>query len=328
MTFLQGENINLGIAKEASRGTLATPSTWIPARTPTGIAPVVEETIIRETRGTSISSQGVSITQERAEGDLEFNLRSNSIGLLLLSLLGSVSSEETSDDGVYEHTFNVLTGNPQYPTLSLALSQLGQQDYAYTNALVSSLEVRLPLDDLANATAQFIAASESAQSDYTPAFASNDHYFRHYDATVKIAENVTALNAAPALSVKEFSNSIVNNARVNQYIGNQNPSDVLAMILEITGSLSVDYAGETFHDLYTNKGSRALQIELKRSDITIGSNSNPTITFVYPNVTISNRTQDRPLDELVTESLDFQAHFDSTAGKAIEVKLINEQVSY
>lgn len=330
MAYLKGEDVNLGVARETVRGTPETPSQWIPGRTPTGVRQIVEKAPIRETRGTGIGSQGSVVVQKRAEGDLEFNVRNNSIGMLFLSLLGTVNTS-AAGTGAYSHVFTVQTGNPQFPVLTLGLSQLGQQDYEYTRCLVTSLEIRTPVNDLVNATVSFVGASEATHADYTPAFVSTDHYFRHYDVTIKLASNVAGIAGASALKVKEFSLAIVNNGRVNQNVSELNPGDVLAVLHEITGSLRIDYQDETFHDLYADGSYRALQISMVRTDIDIdsgGGTQNPTVTILLPKVSFESRDTDRPIDDIVSDTLEFTAHYDETETKAIQVTVVNNIANY
>lgn len=329
MAYIKGEDINLGIARETVRGTPEAPATFIAGRTPTGVRLVVDKTPIRETRGGGMSSQGSVPVMKRAEGDLEFNVKNGSIGYLLLSLLGQVNSAANGD--AYSHVFTILTGNPQHPTLTLALSQLGMQDYRYKKAIVTSLEIRTPVDDLVNATASFVGVDEEAVSDFTVAFPSTDHYFRHYDVTIKMAANVAGLAAASAMSVKEFSISMVNNGRVNQNIGELNPGDVLGIMHEITGSLVLDYTDETYHDIYAGEEYRAMQITMKRTDVElddVDDTINPEVTIVLPKVSFTNNEPDRPIDDIVSQGIEFMAHYDEDESKGIEVTIVNEIANY
>lgn len=332
MSYLLGENVNLGIGGESAvaRGTGVAPSIWVPGRTPTGVRPVVEKTMLRETTGSGVQSQGSEIIQKRAEGDLEFNVKCNSIGWMLRSLLGSSASVAKSapNGAVYDHTFSVLTGNPQHPTLTLALAQLGQQHYEYAGALVSSLEIRTPIDDLVNATASFIARGEATHADYIPSFSSGDVPFRMQDVSIKLAADTTGLAAATPISVKDFSLSINSNARPDMNLGSVSPADVIALLLEIGGSLSLDYTGTTYHDLFTAGSYRAMRITMTRSDVTIGSSANPTLQIDLPKVSFEDLSPDRPLDDTVKENLSFTAHYDSTTAKAISVVLSNLITTY
>lgn len=327
MAVLKGEDINIGFERETTRGTFETPAIWMPARTPNGLKPMNEKVLIKETKGSGVASQGSEIVQARAEGDVEFNVRNGSLGFLLTSLFGSLATT-TLESGVYQHVLNVLTGNAQYPTISAGVANGGMQDYKYTMGLVTSLEIRTPIDDLVNATAQMVFQSESTNSSFTVAFPDDDYYFRHYDVEIKIASDVSGLGAANALTPKEFSLSMNNNGRVDQNIGSVNPADVLGLIMEITGSISFNKVDETYHDLYINNTERAMQITMTRSDITIGTENNPTITFVMPKITFESFEPDRPIDDIVKEALNFQAHHDDTEGYAIRATLVNEVSDY
>lgn len=330
--YLLGESVNLGVGGEsaAARGTGVTPSIWIPARTPSGIRAVLEKVLLRETRGSGIMSNGSEIVQTRAEGDLEFNLRLNSIGWIFQSLFGSSTpvAKSAPNAAVYDHTFSVLLNNPQHPTLTLGLGAPNAQDYEYKNAVVNSLEIRTPVDDLVNATVGFIAKSEAEHADYTASFATSDSCFRQQDVSIKIAADTASLAGATTIKLKELTLSINNNARPDMNIGSLSPNDVLAMLMEIGGSFKIDYQGKTYHDLFTAGTSQALQITMTRTDLTIGSSANPALVITLPKITFEDLTPDRPLDDVVKEDIKFIAHYDATAAKAISVVLTNLITTY
>lgn len=327
MPYLKGEDINLGFAKEGTRGTYAAPTIYLPARTPSGVKLAVDKTLVRETSGGGMSSTGAIVVQTRAEGDVEFNIRARSIGFLLYSLLGS-KAVSTLASGVYEHVFTLLQGSPQFPTLSLVLSQLGFQDYKYIRSVVKSLEIRTPVTDLANATANFLAAEEATVADVTVAFDDTDYYFLPQNIEIKIAADVAGLGAASALALKDFSLSIDSNARVNQNISEITPSDVLSLLTEISGSLVMDYTAETAHDAFLAGTYYAMSITMTRDDIDLGSGNSPSISIVLPRVSYEKHDPDRPIDDIVTEKIDFMAHHSTDEGYGIEVTVVNDLASY
>lgn len=330
MSYLLGESVNIGVGVESTRGTAVSPQAWIAGRTPTGIRPVVDKVLVAETKASRISSQGSEIVQRRVEGDLEFNLKNETIGWILKSLMGSVTSAlKGGESAVYEHEFAIQLNNPQHPSLSLALSQPnGFQDYKYNLAIPSSLSIETPIDDLATATVEFVASDEATATDYSPAFSADDYYFRNHDVTIKIASDVAGLAMASEMKTKEFSLEIINNARTNQNLGELAPSDVLALMFEITGSVTLDYTNETYHDIYMTGGYKAMEISLVRSDITIGSASNPTITITLPKVSFEDLSQDRPIDDIVTSAIEFTAHYDNDESNAILIDVVNELADY
>lgn len=331
MAYLRGESVQLGVGPESTRGTAVAPSIWIPARTPSGIKAIIDKTLIRETAGTGVMTKDSEIVHSRAEGDLEFNVRNTSIGYLLRSLMGSVSSAQEAATGAYTHTFT-LTGNvSQRPSLTLGLSQGGQQDYRYPMGVVNTLEISTPIDDLVTATASFIAASESEVADYTPAFSADDVYFRNHDVTFKVAANVAGLAAATPICLKESSLSIATNTRPNWCVSSSAPNDILSLISEITGSFTVDYENDTYHDLYTAGTYRAIEIKMIRDDLPVlgtASTLYPEITITMPKVSFEDWSPERPLDDIVTEQISYNAHYDTAAGYAVEITINNEQANY
>ena len=250
--YLRGEDINIGVGAEntSARGTIVSPQVWIPGRTPTGIAPIIEKIEIKETRASGIDTQGSEIIQKRAEGDLEFNLRCGSIGYLFKSWLGKTTPTVVEAGAVWSHLFEVLPQNPEHPSLSLGLSQPNSQDYNYGLALVKSLEIRTPVDDLVNATAGFVASKEEEKAGgaHSVAFGSTDYLFRQQDVSIKIADiganwatTKANLDASACLSLKEFSFSGDNGARVNQNIGELIPGNVLALLQSLKATLKADF---------------------------------------------------------------------------------------
>jgi hypothetical protein len=327
MAYMRGEDINVGFAVETTRLTAVSPQIWIPARTPSGINVEVIKTMMKETKGKGIVSQGSEIVGRKAVGDLEFNLRAKSIGYILKSLLGKCTTT-TQYGTAKKHLFEVLTGNPEFPTLTVGLAQEGGQHYAYNGNLINSLEIRTPVDDLVNATINFEGADEAEHTNYTVSFNAADYLFRPQDVSIKIANNVAGLATASALKPTEFAISIKNNGKIRQTIGSATPTNNLAGLMEISGTIKLDYEGKTYHDLYKTGAYKAMSISIVRGDIDYGGSTNPSITITLPKISIEKLGADRPLDDVVTESLEFNAHYDDTEAKAIKIEVINDQASY
>ena len=229
---------------------------------------------------------------------------------------------------VNSHTFEVLPNDPQFPSISLGLSQPGQQDYGYNGVLVQSLEIRTPVDDLVNATIEFAARDEAEHANYTPSFETTDYLFRPYNVEIKLAANLAGLGAASALNMKEFSLSMANNGRPQQNIGTITPTDIIANLMEITGNLVIDYEGDTYHDLFKDGTYRAMQITLTRSDIDLEGGYNPSIIIQLAKVSFEGSNPDRPIDDIVRDSLNFTAHYSSDDSEAINIVLQNTVADY
>ena len=329
MSYLKGESVSLAIGLEdpTARGTFKDPQNFIPARTPSGINVDIIKKIIKETRGSGVSSQGSEIIQRKAKGDLEFNLRVESIGFILKSLLGLCVSTVKETTAI-NHVFTKLLNNPQHPTISLALHQPNLQDYAYKGGLATKLEIRTPVDDLVNATINFIAVDEDEHADFVQVFRADDYHFRPQDISIKLATNLAGLDAAEVITLKNFRVSADNAGKPQQNLGSLVPADNLADDLEILGSMVLDYEGDTYHDLVKDGTYKAMRIELERSDITIGATSHPKIRIDLSKVSFETHTPDRPMDDIVKDNLEFMAHGTDDGSEPIEVTITNERVGY
>lgn len=331
MSLEKGDSIILGVGIEddAARGTGVDAQIWIPGRSPAGVQTVVEKKIIEETKATKFDSYGSEITQKKVEGNLEFNVRHDSIGFLLLSLLGAVSSvaKASPNDAVYDHTFSIDADNVQNPSLTLDMSR-AIQAYRSVCAVVGKLEINVSLDDLVKATAEFIAKSEAEHAAFSPSFGSTDRYFRQQDVTVKLASNLAGLDAASAIELKELTLIIDNKGRPDMGIGSLTPADVFGIEMAIGGKLSGNYTAKTNYDVFTGGTYKAMRIEFKRSDVTIGSNQNPTLKIDLPRISFEGYDQERPIEDVVKEGIDFKAHYSETDSKGIDVVLTNLLTGY
>jgi len=87
---------------------------------------------------------------------------------------------------------------------------------------------------------------------------------------------------------------------------------------------------KTDRDYYTAGLYKAMRIEIERTDKTIGTASYPKLVIDLPKVSFENWSPDRPIDDIVSQSVDLVAHYDDSAGvaKAIDITLVNETANY
>lgn len=327
----RGEECIVGVGSQSDRGTPVDPQMWIPGRTPSGISDVVEKTMVKETRGTKIESIASEIIGKHAEGNLEFNLRCESIGFILKSLLGQVDSDPVAgQSGAYDHVFTVLPSDPEHPVLTAALSQPANQDYEYVDSMPISLQIKITPDDLVVATVGFYAKKEQENSGtpYVPTFVTRDYYFRHQDVSVKMAANVAGLGAATAMALRDFEITIPNGGKGIPTISSLNPANVIAGKIAITGTMTLDLSDTSLHDDFDEGSYAALQITMTRADVTIGSSTNPSITILLPKVSLETWAPTRPIDDVVTQQAGFAAHYDETTAKAVTITVRNQRSDY
>ena len=329
MTLIRGEDINIGVGIEnpAARGTYVAPQAYVSGRTPTGIKVEVVKTLLAETKASGIRSRGSDIIQRRASGPLEFNVRTETLGYFLKSLLGKCTTSVVSGS-IKDHLFEVVASNPQYPTLSIVLAQTGGQDYKFKGSLVKSLELRTPTDDLVNATVQFISIDEEEVATLTPAFSDTDYRLRPWECEIKFAADLAGLGAASAVNLKDFALSIENNARPQQHIGSITPTDNVVGLIEIGGDVTLDYNDDTYHDLYKDGTYKAMQIKATRTDIDLGGGLHPTITIQLAKISLETYDPDRPLDDIVKDKFKIVGHFSDDDAEAINIVIRNTVADY
>lgn len=329
MSYIRGEDIVLGVGVETVKGTGVTPSFWIPGRAPTTGGPRVNKTPVRETRSTKMPSIGSEIVMKSAGGAMDFNARVISMGYLLKSLLGSVSSGAVAAQaGAYDHVFTILPNEPEHPTLTGGVAVGGGQDYQLARLLVVAMTLNWPIDDLLNGSFEYIAENETEHADYTPSFSTADHYFRPQDTVLKLAANLAGLAGATAVKVKEASLDIKNNGKMLQHLGDMEGDAAIVGDMEITGDFAVDYIDKTMHDAFLANTYQALSIKSERTDVTIGVSTFPSILVELPRITFESYDQDRPIDDIVSQGIGFASHYSISDSLGIRITLRNTQANY
>ncbi len=327
MPLVRGDEYIIGVGVEATRGTAVAPQDFIRAREPGTVAEVVEKVDIKETSATGVATRGQVVTKKRVEGELPLNLRFRTIGYLLRSLLGGISSAtEAGETTVYRHTIT-LDRTVLQPTLTLAQVRGGLAHKNIAGAIVSKLGLTFPIDDMINGTVNFMARSEVTTTNFTPTFGTTDHLAPHQMVTLKVAANVAGLGAATPVVVTNMAIDIDRGSRAKESISSVSPVDFIAKMLSVTGSFNIEKEDDTFKDFASANTTRALQISVVNTAQSIGNASNPTLTITLPNVTFMTK-ETRPLDDVVGEEVTFMAHYDDTAANAISVSLVNEKANY
>ncbi len=328
MTKVLGEQIMLGVGPETTRGTPVAPTIWIPGVSPATMGPRVEKVDVRETRNTRLGSQGAEIITRFGGGELEYYIRNKSFGYILRSHYGSMTSgTKAGDVTVYQHTASILLNSIQHPSLTIALAIPGSQHYQYALSIAKTININIERD-LVKATTEFKSISQAEIANYTPTYGSDDYYFRHQDVTIKLATDLAGLTAAIAFKVKSLSFSSDNGAEENLNVGALAPDDILAKNFEIGGDFNVDFEDKTYHDLFYNNTYKAMRITILNNDVTIGSTSRPKIEIDLAKVSFSTYDNDRPIDDILKDTIGYKAHFSIADSKAITVLLENMKTNY
>lgn len=177
MAKIIGRQFQLGIAKEATRGTIAAPSYWLPYMD-LAIDEKQDQVFDSQAFGIIEDSITARAVKKTSNGTITGNIGDQSFGLILFSLLGTLSTHaaHNGESTVYDNIFNVAE-TTQHQSLTFAVHDPASgQDYAYPNGVVEKLELSYALKQYAQFTATIRAQTGTAESAYTPSVLVENHF--------------------------------------------------------------------------------------------------------------------------------------------------------
>jgi hypothetical protein len=324
MSKFIGRLADIGIAKEASRGTAeSSASFWIPKLSLTyddGIEQVVDESSI----GVIEDSPNASVVGKFGAGELEGHVGDKSFGLVLLAALGSVSTSGPSQTTVYTHTFSVQE-DAQHDSLTVFLDD-PNQDYKYALAMIESLELDFSLGQFAKFMAAF-RSKAGATATLTPSYTAENKFLPQH-GTLSYASDLSGLSSPTSVNVRSVKLKIEKNVEDDRKLGSLDAVDILNKQLAIEGSVELVFDANTFKTEMLADTAKAIRIRLTNSDVTIGTNLNPQITIDLAKVKFSSFEKTYSNDDIVVATVEFKAFYSISDTKMITVELINTQSSY
>lgn len=324
-----GRLFQLGIAKETTRGTAETAATfWIPW---SEISLDEKDTKIldEQTRGVIEDSVGMSIVKQWAEGTLKAPIGDKHFGLILLAAFGLVTTTDNPDvdPSVKDHTFSVQQ-NAQHQSLTLfADDPIGGQDYTHALGVLTQLEISYELGKFLEYTAQ-LKAKKGAAAILTPATTTENRFLPQH-LTFKTASNLAGLGTAAATKIRSLTLRIIKNIEDDDVLGSISPNDFLNKQLAIEGTLEAIFQNESdFKNDFLSGTSKAMRLDLKNTDVTIGTAANPQLTIDLAKVTFTELTRAIRLNDVVLQTVAFKAHYSTGDSKIGDFKLTNTQAAY
>lgn len=319
-----GRIADVGIAKEAVRGTAETAATFYLPKISVSLDDKFEQAIDESSIGVINDSPNAQIVGKFAEGEIEGNIYDKSFGLLLLATMGTVSTSGPSQTTVYTHAFSVQQ-DAQHDSLTLFLED-PNQDYKYPLAVIDKLDIDIALGQYAKYVAAF-RSKKGETATLTPSYVPQNHFLPQH-GTLKTATNLAGLTAASTIDIRSVKLSIMNNVEDDRKLGSIDQADILNKQFAVEGSIELVFNDNTFKTDALADTAKAMRIRLTNSDVTIGSSLNPQITFDLAKVKFSNFERVYDNDGVVTATVDFKGFYSLTDTSMITVELINETSSY
>jgi hypothetical protein len=318
-----GRVVDIGIARESTRGTApASAQFWLP-KTSLTIDDGVEQVVDESSTGVIEDSNNAVVVGTFAEGSIEGNVCDRSIGLLLLNTLGATSPAGPADS-TYTHTFTVGQ-SAQHPSLALYLED-PNQDYTYALGMISQLDLDFSVGAFAKYTAAF-RSKVGTTATLTPTYTAENRFLPQH-GSVKIASAVAGLNAASAIDIRSVKLTINKNIEDDRKLGALTQVDILNKQFSVEGTIELVFNDNTFKTQMLADTAQAMRIRLTNTDVTIGASSNPQINIDLARVKFSAFARNYENNGVVMATVNFKAFYDTAASSMIAVELKNTQASY
>jgi len=320
-----GRRADIGISKETTRGTTAAAADyWLPYAAYSfneKVQKVRDDTGL----GTIETPRGSDIVKRWNEGDIEFNIRDQSIGLILLALFGA----ETFDDDAPEadvgtHTFTVAASN-QHQSLSVWKKNPIETLQA-GNVVIANFALNAVLDQYLRATIGVIGKMFGNDTDTVAYVAENK--FRPQDLAIKLAATENELSgASPLTTIRSLSLNINKNVEDYQGLGAIDPVDWVNKDLEATGSFEIALENDTYKDLTLLNQLRAISLKVTNSGVYAAGTTNPSLELILDHVDFEDFDIDEANENVAILTANFVAHYSQTNSRMIRAILINSKNS-
>lgn len=320
-----GRLVNLGIGRETTRGVGVAPAYMVPNQTFS-----FDDKIVKARSLDSLSkitdSEEAFVTTKYGQGDLEGEIRVSSFGLFLYAMLGTAAVAGPTDSS-YTHTFTVSHTN-NHQSLTFVVDDPNTKEM-YKLVMLDSLEINAELDEVVRYTASFMGKQSTGTTVTLPSYVTEGKFTKKH-VSLKVAANLAALTASTAISIKSLRLTVSKNVVLDDVLGTAEPEDILNRQLSIEGEITLNYEDETWKNYMKNGSVRAMEIKFTNTDYTIGSATNPALTFRFPTVDFFDWEPDNTLDEVTKQTISFKASRDVSAGNDIisTCTLVNTVASY
>lgn len=326
MSKFPGRLVELGLASEATRGAGATPVLWLP-HVSLSIADRVVDARVGSKLGRLADSEQRHVLTKFADGEVGGEIRSQTIGYFLYSLLGSLSTGSVVDSS-YTHSFSISNTANSGKSLALVIKDPNQTQM-YRLAVVRSLEIETPLDNVAQFTADIVsrvAADSDEESSY-----STEYKFPKNDTKLKFAANIAGIAAASAVSPKMVRLRMAKEVINDDVLGTAEPEDFLTANFSVEGELELNYEDQTYRNYFKDGTYRALELVIQNTGATIGAGSTvPSLMIQLPRVDFFMWEPDYPLNAPSTQRVSFKGNYDVANSQEIVhlCDLVNGVSSY
>lgn len=310
----------LGIGVEATAGTAVTPTHWIELTDAPDIMDMNEYENIESARGRVELSQGQKLMKKFAEGSMQMHLDTTTAVYPLGLILGSVASV-SAGGGLYTHACTI--NNTNTPKTATVVLDRVTDVRVFANTVVEEVEIEVS-DTFVTITSSIKAkhgVSGTATDTYTTIkrFAYNDVCAK-FGADVAAAEIATPTPLTGATITLTRGVTMTHASQAQCGTNSAEPEDFSHTTLEIEGEYSLLFRNVTDRDKYINDTQNAM--------ILTCTNGTHSIKITLPNVRINNWEASNDIDDVVSQTAEFRAHYDATENTSVIAVVTNDTASY
>lgn len=319
-----GRRITLGFGKETTRGTVATAAYWA-QHLSVDFLQMSEKIYNKSGLGVLDENNAAEIVKDWGAGKFEGKITDKAFGLFLLCLFGTdAPTLHTGETTVYDHVY-AQTNTNQNQSMTITRKD-PNEDFQYALGMVKQLKLDVIVGDFIKYQLELISKKGIAGTD-TAAYVTENEFKPKY-ATLKIAPLVAGLGAATAIPVKSFMMTVDKGTDPYFVVGSNDPADIFNTVFNVKGDFILRYSDQTYRSMYFNNTYQAIQLDLKNTDVTIGTATNPELILTLPKVALDSWKIDQKLDSMVEQTVGFQGLFDQVTGKQLACTLTNTVASY
>jgi hypothetical protein len=324
-----GRLISFGVAKESSRGTAPGAATYYIPFQDLSFDEKQAQAEDTQAYGVIEDSTGMSKVKEWAEGMIKAIIGDKHFPLILYSLFGSLSTSDDadSDASIKDHAITVAQ-SAQHQSLAFYLDDpIGGQDYTHALGVVDSLAINYERGKFVDYEAK-LKSKKGVTATLTPSITTENKFLPQH-VTFKLASTQSGLDVASALSIKSLKLNINQNIEDDDVLGSIAPADFLTKNFVIEGELEAIFQNESdFKTQFLANTGKAMRIDLKNTDVTIGSAANPEIKIDLYKVIFKALNKPVKIGDIMMQSLSFKAHYSISDSKMVQVTCVNAVASY
>lgn len=315
--------VDVGLGRETTRGTAETaPDFWLP-KIDFDFVPKANIAVDNSGLGVIDARQGSAVMQKYGEGSLGGIVYDDSFGILLALTFGTWSTS-TAVDSLYTHTFTRLNSN-SHPAATIFVKD-ENLDERYALGMVNQLTINAIVDDYVKFTAGFLS-KDGAVATSTPSYSAESPFVPKHLA-FKMASTTALLGTASETALRSLRLTINKNAEAWAELGTDEPADVVNKEFAVEGEVELVFDSGTERDYISDGTKMAMSVVLTNTDDTIGTASNPELSFELAPASFEEFSRSGGAGEVEVQTLRFAGNFGISDSKTISAILKNATASY